>query len=103
MREHVRHFIRHCPFCQKMIRLKVPIHTQQFISAAYFPFDKVAIDTIGPLPADESGNKHIVDCFSRYISLYPVPDTTGLNYAKALIKYLGQHPCLSQVVTDNCT
>ena len=25
MREHVRHFIRHCPCCQKMNRLKVPI------------------------------------------------------------------------------
>jgi len=106
MREHVRHFIRHCPCCQKMNRLKVPIHTQPFTTAAYFPFDKVAIDTIGPLPEDENGNKHIIvfiDCFSRYLSLYPVPDTTGLNYAKALIKYLGHHPCPSQIVTDNGT
>ena len=55
-----------------MNRLKVPIDTQPFTTAAYFPFDKVAIDTFGPLPADESGNKHsivFIDCFSRYISI----------------------------------
>ena len=106
MKEHVRIFIRRCPCCQKMNKLKVPIHTQPFTIASYFPFDKVAVDTIGPLPLDVNGNKFIIvfiDCFSRYVSLYPVQDTTGLNYAKALIKYLGHHPCPSQLVTDNGT
>ena len=106
MKEHVRIFIRRCPCCQKMNKLKVPIHTQPFTIASYFPFDKVAVDTIGPLPPDVNGNKFIIvfiDCFSRYVSLYPVQDTTGLNYAKALIKYLGHHPCPSQLVTDNGT
>ena len=106
MKEHVKVFIRRCPCCQKMNKLKVPIHTQPFTTASYFPFDKVAVDTIGPLPPDANGNKFIIvfiDCFSRYVSLYPVPDTTGLNYAKALIKYLGHHPCPSQLVTDNGT
>ena len=32
-----------------------------------------------------------------------MPDTTGLNYAKALIKYLDYYPYRSQMVTDDGT
>ena len=106
MREHVRRFIRKRPCCQKMSRLKVPIHTQPFTTASYFQFDKIFVDTIGPLPADEHGYKYLIvliDCFSRYLSLYPVPNTTGLHYAKALIKYLGHHLGPSVITTDNGT
>ena len=73
-----------------MNKLKVPIHTQPFTIASYFPFDKVAVDIVGPSPTDVNGNKFIIvfiDCCSRYVTLYPVQDTTGLNYTKVLIKY----------------
>ena len=84
----------------------MPIHTQPFTTASYFPFDKVAVDTIGPLPPDEHDNKYnivFIDCFSRYVCLYPVPDTKGVGFAKALIKYCGHHPIPSTLVTDNGT
>ena len=42
-----------------MSKLKMPIHTQPFTTASYFPFDKVAVDTIGPLPPDEHENKYL--------------------------------------------
>jgi hypothetical protein len=106
MRDHVRVFLRKCSCCQKMSKLKLPIHTQPFTTASYFPFDKVAVDTIGPLPPDEHGNKYLIvfiDCFSRYVCLYPVPDVTGINFAKSLIKYCGHHPIPSTLVSDNGT
>ena len=70
MREYIRVFIKKCPCCQKMSRLKVPIHTNPFTTATYSPMQKIAIDGIGSLPPDENGNQHLlvfIDCFSRYV------------------------------------
>jgi hypothetical protein len=60
MREHVREFIRKCPFCQKTSQIKVPIHANPFTLAAYEPMKRLCIDTIGPLPPDEYDNRHII-------------------------------------------
>jgi len=104
MREHIRLFIKLCPCCQKMSRLKMPIHTNPFTTATYSPMERVAVDAIGPLPEDEDGNKHIIvfiDCFSRYVSMYPVKDVTAKSAAKALLKYTGHFGVPSQFITDN--
>jgi hypothetical protein len=36
-REHVKKFIKECPFCQKMSYIKTPIHTHPFTVACYNP------------------------------------------------------------------
>jgi len=106
MREHIRVFIKRCPCCQKMSRLKIPIHTNPFTTATYSPMERIAVDAIGPLPKDEEGNEHIlvfIDCFSRYVSLYPVKDVTAKSAAKALLKFTGHFGVPSQFITDNAT
>ena len=50
MRDHVSVFLWECLCCQKPSKFKKPITTQPFTSASYFPFDKVVVNTIGPLP-----------------------------------------------------
>ncbi|KAG1372355.1 hypothetical protein G6F61_011130 [Rhizopus arrhizus] len=43
-----------------------------------FPFLRVALDFFGPLPATVHQNKYVlvvIDCFSRYVELYPVIST----------------------------
>ena len=55
MREQVAKFIKNCPCCQKMTRLRNPIHTRGFTTASEAPMARVSIDTIGPLPADAEG------------------------------------------------
>ena len=80
------------------------IRREPFTTASYFPFDKAAVDTIRLLPPDEHENKYLivfVDCFSRYVYLYLVPDVTGLNFAKPFIKYCGHHPIPSTFVSNN--
>jgi Integrase zinc binding domain len=49
-RQHVRWFIDHCPCCQKMSMLKVPIHAHGFSTSAYIPMECLNIDFIGPFP-----------------------------------------------------
>jgi len=84
---HVKQFLRQCPCCQKMTFLKTPIATSPFTLASYGIMDRINVDTIGPLPANEFGQKYIiaiVDCFSRFIELYPATDTTAVSAAKAI-------------------
>ena len=73
VREHVKCRIRQCPCCQKMSFLNVAIHKIPFTTAVYEPMERLEIDVIGPLPADEDGNRFIlviIDCFTRRVSLY---------------------------------
>ena len=42
-------FIRQCPCCQVMSRLKVQIKTHPFTCASYNPFEVIHLDHIGPL------------------------------------------------------
>ena len=48
-------FIRQCPCCQVMSRLKVPIRTHPFTCASYNPFEVIHLDHIGPLNKDDHG------------------------------------------------
>jgi len=104
MREHVRKFIKQCPACQKMSYLKVPIHTHPYTTAAYGPMQRINIDTIGPLPADDNGNTYIiviVDCFTRWIELYCAKDATSKSAAYAYLDHMGRYGCANQILSDN--
>jgi hypothetical protein len=53
--------------------------------------ERIAVDTIGPLPIDAAGNQYIitiVDCFSRYTLLVPAADATAKSAAKALLQWV---------------
>ena len=106
MREHVRRFIRSCPCCQKMSYLKTPIHTHPFTVACYEPMERLAMDSIGPLPADEEGNIFIVTiicCFTRWTMLYAVKDLSAETFAKVLLRHIGIFGVPVQILSDNGT
>ncbi len=51
-----------------------------------------SLDTIGPLPADESGNTYIMVAicgFSRFVVLEPASDASGESVARFLLKLVG--------------
>jgi hypothetical protein len=73
-----------------------------FTTASYGPMYTVNIDTIGPFPADEQGNKYvivIIDAFSCWNMLIP----TVMSAAYALIQWMGFLGIPSNVVSDNGT
>lgn len=93
MREHVRQFIQQCPVCQKLSEQRREIKTHPFTTASYSPMDVLNIDTIGPVAKDSQNNEHIIviiDCFTRWIELFPVPDTSALSAARALLQHVGR-------------
>ena len=107
MRAHVKTFIDKCPCCQKMSTLKPLIHTKPYTLAAYAPFERICVDTIGPLPTDtDNGNEHIlviIDAFSRFVMLKAIPDTSARSALTGLLDWVGMFGIPSEMVSDNGT
>jgi transposase InsO family protein len=63
----------------------------------------LAVDTIGPLPEDEKGNKYIIaviDIFSRFLEMHPAPDATAVSAADALLQHTGRYGIPSLLISD---
>ena len=67
-RQHIRYYIDHCPWCQKMNTLEIPIHAHGFTTSTYTPMECLNIDFIGPFP-DQGYIRVIVDTFTRWVEL----------------------------------
>ena len=65
--------------------------------------ERLDIDTIGPLPEDDRGNKYILvilDAFTRYIRLTPTPDATSLSAGRALLQFVCEYGFPKHIQTD---
>ena len=110
MRQDVKQFIRDCPNCQFMQAAKLSITQRPQINPYNVvqgrPMDRIYIDTIGPFPQDEEGNRYImvfIDVFSRFVELYAVRDLTALTAAKKVVEFAGRYGVPDQILTDNGT
>jgi hypothetical protein len=104
MRSDCRKFILQCAECQKMSAIKFPIHIHPFTKAAYAPMDRIAIDTIGPMPEDDFGFNNIItiiDTFSRLVELIPTKNTLAITAGNAIVGWIGRYGTPSQIVSDN--
>lgn len=93
LRRHVRKFIAQCPVCQLNSDSKIHVNVKPFTRAAYNPMEVLNVDTIGPLPEDQYGNKYIlviIDCFSRWVELFGTTDTSAKSAAKFLLQHCGR-------------
>ena len=90
MREHVKRFIKRYPICQKASLTTIIVQTQNFTTATLEPMERLAVDSLVPLEADEYGMIYIiviVDCFTRWVELYPTIDATAKSAARALLSH----------------
>jgi transposase InsO family protein len=106
MRQHIGKFIKECPCCQKMSRIKIPIHAHPFILSRYRIGELVYMDFIENLVPDEWGYTHVlvlIDACSRWVELCPTKGNTSEQVAPALIDYFSRHGrCqLISIVSDN--
>jgi hypothetical protein len=100
MRQHVRHFIDHCPCCQKMNVLKPSIIAHPFTTSTYTPMECLNIDFIGPFP-DDGFILVIVDTCTRWVELFHTLDATAASAAKSLLQHFGRFGAPSQLRSDN--
>ena len=104
MRLDVRKYIRQCPCCQIMTKVKLKVQLAPYNVSQLFPMDRVNIDTVGPLSPDIDGYTHIivvVDVFSRFVELYKCKDTTAASAAQAILQHVGRYGTPAEILTDN--
>jgi len=103
LRMHVSRFVKRCPCCQKMSHLTTVISAHRFTMAAPGPFMRINIDRIGPLPESAAGHTSIlviIDCFSRFVTLFPVKDGSAANSKTNLLWHFGQWGVPEEVIHD---
>jgi transposase InsO family protein len=104
--KHVRSFIAHCPCCQKMNQRHSVIHAQPTTASSYRPNQRIAVDYIERLIPDQAGNTAIfvaIDCFTRYIELYPVKEINAITSATCLLDWFTRYGATSEITHDNGT
>ena len=90
MEADVLDYVRSCPVCQ---RRKSPSNPSTFPtgppSIPSSPFEKIAIDVLGPLPVTKKGNKFclcVVDQFTRFPMIFAVPNQRANTVAAVLLE-----------------
>jgi hypothetical protein len=103
----IRQFIKACVICQKVKHQPVPeLSLQKYHLHGSYPMRDLSVDSIGPLPADDLGNRHIlviIDNFTKFVSLFPTLSTTALSYAQALLSHTGIYGIMSTIRSDGGT
>ena len=104
MKEHVKHFISHCPFCQKMNLLKTSIHTVPFTTATYTAHERQNWDSVGPITLSNEETIHIlvaIDCFTRWVELWKTNDVSVDSVRLPMLQHFGRYGPPHQILTDN--
>jgi len=103
MREHVRRFVKECDLCQKATFRHNKIQIPKYTTGSYLPMERWNLDTIGPFPPDQFGNQYVIvmiDCFSRFITLYPTKTRDADEAAEAVIQQIGHYGVPGQILSD---
>jgi hypothetical protein len=105
-RRHTKSFIKLCAFCQKMRALKPKVLSSPFTLSTCQLLERVALDTVGPLPESVDGSKYIVVLIctlSRWIHLLGTKRLTAEEAAKTLVEYTGVYGCPKRWLSDRGT
>ena len=99
----ISEFIRQCPACQVMSRMRLQIKAHRFTCASYSPFEVLHLDHIGPLTKDAHGHEYIlviIDAFSRWVELFPTKSTTAAETASMILNHVGRFGSPEVIHTD---
>ena len=106
MRQDIQQVINSCAICQKVRMGQGPMNPSLHSTMVHQPFESLSIDTIGPLPEDEFGNKYIIcaiDDFTRYVELFACKDATAKSAGRVLFQIFCRYGAFKQVRSDRGT
>ena len=99
-------YIRNCPACQltsKTGRAKAPMQPLPIMGE---PFQRIAMDIVGPLPKTRRGNEYILvvtDYATRYPEAIPLRKFTTSTVAEELIGLFARHGIPREILTNQGT
>jgi transposase InsO family protein len=100
---YIKHRLKSCDVCQKMSVKRPVVQAMHFTFSVYNPMERVAVDYIEKLTVDIYGNYMIVviiDCFSRFVTLYPVQSTKSKVFAEVFLKWIGTFGSPKSILSD---
>ncbi|XP_043263448.1 uncharacterized protein LOC122403783 [Colletes gigas] len=91
LRNDIQEYIRKCKSCQeqKLVRMKTR-QPMLITDTPTEPFDKIALDTVGPLPETPSGNRYILtmqDNLTKYCLAVAIPNIRATTIADAFARH----------------
>ncbi|KAG1035280.1 hypothetical protein G6F43_013258 [Rhizopus delemar] len=98
---------KHCSSCQEcqICKGSKTHQYQEGSTNGSFPFQRVTVDFLGPLPTVASGHRYIlvvIDTYMKFVELYPVQSTSGEDVAKVFYNnYILKHGIPQEVLQDN--
>ena len=99
---------RYCKTCEVCQRSSGRSHKARMIPMPIVttPFQRIAMDIIGPLPRTKSGNKYILTVFdyaTKYPEAIPLPSTEVERIAKQLVLIFSRMGIPKEILTDQGT
>jgi hypothetical protein len=91
MIQQIDQFLSACTVCQKFRKRHNRRTDERFVIQGN-PFEELSVDILKLPKRDCLGNLYVVvvvDSFSRWVSLYPVPDKSALSAARAVLMTIG--------------
>ena len=96
-------FCRSCPECQKAGQRRVPRAPLIPLPVMEEPFQRVAMDIIGPLPRSRSGHRYVLvlcDYATRYPEAVPMKTVDAEAVAEELVKIFSRVGLPREMLTD---
>ena len=106
MLKDIMHYVQTCETCnrKKLQKERRPMLDMPMPSA---PMEIVGIDTCGPFPLSDNGNKYvctIIDHFSGWPEAWAIPDKSANTIAKLLLEnFIPRHGCPRTLISDQGT
>ena len=88
MGTYIKLYVRTCATCNKNKKPRVKPKATMRNYHAGIPMERVHLDSLGPFPISESGNKYVlvmVDQFMKWIELKALPNQTAELVANATV------------------
>ena len=103
LRKDVADYCRRCEICQKTSPVKPRRAPLIPLPVVDEPFQKVAMDIVGPLPRSGSGNKYILvvcDYATRYPEAVPMKSVDAESVAEEMVKMFARVGLPEEILTD---
>ena len=102
----VANYCRTCEVCQKSNPKSPPRAKMVSLPVIELPFQRVAMDVIGPLPRTQRGNRFILticDYATRYPEAIPLPSVEAPRVAREVVNLFSHVGVPDEILTDQGT
>lgn len=107
MKRDIRNFVKSCESCQKNKTNRHPTKApMEITTTSSKPFERLALDIVGPLPLTESGNRFILtfqDDLTKFSQARPIVNHEALTIAEELYNFIMIFGIPKSILTDNST